>query len=150
MLGLVNRVVATDELYDDEQVRKIMERNYQMMKEFREQEFTRKLKREKNTRSKGYEDIMIKEGDLVYYQHQDRKAWMGPVKVFAVKGKDIFIFGNGNIRKIPRCSIQLCESEEEESKNEECEESKNKETQVKFKDENFGDGIVEEDLKENR
>ena len=26
----------------------------------------------------------------------------------------------------------------------------NKETPVKFKDENFGDGIVEEDLKENR
>lgn len=35
-------------------------------------------------------------------------------------------------------------------KNEECQESKNKETHVKFKDENFGDEIVEENLKENR
>ena len=93
---------------------------------------------------------MIKKGDLVYYQHQDRKAWMVMVKVLAVTGKDVFIFSNGNVRKVPRCNVQLCKSEEEESKNEECEESKNKETQVKFKDENFGDGIVEEDLKENR
>ena len=53
------------------------------------------------------------------------------------------------IRKVPRCNVQLCESEEEESKNEECEESKKKKTQVRFKDENFGDRIVEEDLKEN-
>ena len=97
-----------------------------MMKEFIEQEFTRKLKRAKNTRSKGYEDIMIKEGDLVYYQHQDKKAWMGLVKVFAVKGKDVFIFANGNVRKVSRCNVQLCKSEEEESKNDECEESKSK------------------------
>ena len=117
MPGLVNGDVAADSLYDDEQVRKIMERHYEMMKEFREQEFTRKLKRAKNTRSKGYEDILIKEGDLVYYQHQDRKAWMGPVKA---KGKDIFIFANGNVRKVPRCNVQLCKSEEEESKNEDC------------------------------
>ena len=89
-----------------------MERHYEIMKEFREQEFTRKLKRAKNTRSKGYEDILIKEGDLVYYQHQDRKAWMGLVKVFAVKGKDVSIYDNGNLRKIPRYNVQLCESEE--------------------------------------
>ena len=54
MPGLVNGDVATDSLYDDEQLRKIMERHYEMMKEFREQEFTRKLKRVKNTRSKIY------------------------------------------------------------------------------------------------
>ena len=125
-LGLVNGDVATDSLYDDEQVRKIMERHYEMMKEFREQEFTRKLKRAKNTRSKGYEDILIKEGDLVYYQHQDRKAWMGLVKVFAVKGKDVFIFANGNVRKVPRCNVQLCKSEEDEWKNEEFEDTKNR------------------------
>lgn len=63
-----------------------MERHYEIMKDFREHEFTRKLKKQKITRSKGYQDIMIKEGDLVYYQYQDRKACMGLVKVFAVKG----------------------------------------------------------------
>ena len=47
MPGLINGDVVTDLLYDNEQVRKIMERHYEMMKEFREQEFTRKLKRAK-------------------------------------------------------------------------------------------------------
>ena len=74
MPGLVNGDVATDSLYDDEQVRKISEGHYEMMKDFREQEFTRKLKRVKNTRSKGYEDILIKERNLVYYKHLYRKC----------------------------------------------------------------------------
>ena len=126
MLGSVNGDVATGLLYDDEKVKTIMEIYYAMMKKFREQQFTRKLKRAKNTRSKGYENILIKDGDLVYNQYQDKKVWMGPVKMFAVKGKDIFIFANGNVRKVPRCNEKLCESEEEESKNEVCQESKNK------------------------
>ena len=44
-----------------------MERHYEMLKEFREQEFTKKLKKAKHTRSKGYEDNKIKEEVLVYY-----------------------------------------------------------------------------------
>ena len=79
-----------------------MERHYRMMKEFRELEFSKKLKRVSETRSRGYEDIQVKEGDLVYYLHQDKKAWLGPVKVFAVKGRDIFIFANGSVRKVSR------------------------------------------------
>ena len=69
MLGVVNEDVATDSLYDDEQVRKIMERHYGMMKEFRGLEFCKKLKKASVTRSKGYEDIIVKDRDLVYYQN---------------------------------------------------------------------------------
>ena len=57
----------------------------------------------------------------------------------------MFIFANGNVRKVQRYNVQLCESEEEESKTEEYEESK-----VKFKDDDLGNGIVEQDLEENR
>ena len=78
-----------------------------MMKEFREQEFRRKLKKAKNTRSKGYEDILIKEGDFVYYQHQDRISWLGPIKVFAGNGNSNEY---GNVRKVPRCNVQLSKS----------------------------------------
>ena len=53
-----------------------MECHFELMKEFREMEFTRKLKKAKDTRAKGYEDVKIREGDLVYYQHQDKKAWL--------------------------------------------------------------------------
>ena len=41
--GLSTGDVATDSLYDDESVRKIMERHYEIMKEFRELEFSKKL-----------------------------------------------------------------------------------------------------------
>ena len=87
-----------------------------MMKEYRELEFSKKLIMAGRTRMKGYEDKEVNEGDLVYYQHQDGKAWLGPVKVFAKNGNDIFVFANGNVRKVPRCNIQLCEKEMENEK----------------------------------
>ena len=48
---------------------RIMERHYGMMKEFRELEFIKELKKASEARSKGYEDIIVKDGDLVYYQN---------------------------------------------------------------------------------
>ena len=101
--------MATDSICDDEMVRNIMERHYTMMKEFRETEFSKKLQKVNKTRIRGYEDININEGDLVFYQYEDKKAWLGPERVFAVKGRDVFIFMNGSIRKIPRCNMHLSE-----------------------------------------
>ena len=74
---------------------------------------------------------------IVYYQNQDKKAWLGPVKVFAVKGIDIFIFANSGIKKVPRCNIQLCEPEDDdndEEKEEESKEDKKKKNIVSFGD----------------
>ena len=34
--------------------------------------------------------------------------------MFAVKRRDIFIFANSGIKKVSRCKIQLCESEDED------------------------------------
>ena len=113
------------------------------MKEFREQEFTKKLKKAKHTRSKGYEDVKIKEGDLVYYQHQDKKSWLGPLKVFAVNGKDVLVFANSSLRKVPRCNVQLCEEEMIEGENNDKKDIKgeHKGVSVEFKDEDFGGNI---------
>ena len=61
--GLTMGDMATDSLYDDEMIRNIMEHHYIMMKEFRELEFSKKLRRASKTRMKGYEDIKISEGD---------------------------------------------------------------------------------------
>ena len=105
--GRTSGNLATESLYDDEAVKRIMERHHETIKEFRKAEFTKKLERAKETRSKGYEDVILKEGDLVFYQHQGRKAWLGPEKVLAVKKNSIFIFKNGSIRKIRRCNVQL-------------------------------------------
>ena len=38
--------------------------------------------------------------------------------MFAVNGGDIFIFANGNLRKVPRCNVQLSEKKEEIEKDE--------------------------------
>ena len=43
---------------------------------------------------KRYEDKNINEGDLVFYQYQDKKAWLGPEKVFVTIGGDVSIFAN--------------------------------------------------------
>ena len=37
----------------------MIERHYRMMKKFRELEFSKKLKKASETRSKGYEDIQV-------------------------------------------------------------------------------------------
>ena len=68
-----------------------------MMKKFREVELSRKLIKAKETGLKGYEDQIIKEGDWVLYQYQDKKAWLGPVRVFSIQGNSVFLFTNGRV-----------------------------------------------------
>ena len=97
--GLTIGNIAMDSVCDDEMVRNIMERHYLMMREFRELEFSKKLRRANKTRMKDYEVVKIYTGDLVSYQYEDKKAWLGPERVFAVNGGGVFIFANGNIRK---------------------------------------------------
>ena len=142
ILGLTMDDMATDLQYDDEMIRRIMEHHYTMMKEFRELEFSKKLRRASKTRMKGSEYIKIGEGDLVYYQHQDKKAWLGPAKVFASNGNDIFIFANGNIRKVPRCNVQLCDKEVENDKGK----REKIEARVQFEEQGFGDNIEDKDV----
>ena len=139
--------IAMDSVCDDEMVRNIMERHYLMMREFRELKFSKKLRRANKTRMKGYEDVKIDTGDLVFYQYEDKKAWLGPERVFAVKGGDVFIFANGNIRKIPRCNVQLSKKYEEIERDE----TKGNVTKVRFEEndlEGSGDEIEKQHLEE--
>ena len=83
----------------------------------------------------------------MYYQHPDKKAWLGPVKVFVARGNDVFIFANGSMSKIPRCNVRSCEAEESELKNEETNvEAEKEEGKVRFEEQRFGDNIREEDI----
>merc|ERR1711890_68292 len=107
--GITEGNEVMESSYDDARVREIMERHYQVMRDYRESEFSRKLNITANTRMKGYEDKPVKVDDMVFYQHKDGKAWRGPVKVFSVKGNSIFLFANGSMCEIPRCNVQLWE-----------------------------------------
>ena len=146
--GISTANEASESVYDDELVRKIMERHREVMKQFREQEFLRKLEIALKTRTRGYEDKILREEDLVYYQIEDKKAWLGPERVFAVKGNSVFLFANGNMKKIPRCNVKLCGRKEvefvdEEEKGEEPKEMKDSEVK-----DSFGDNIEEDDVED--
>ena len=56
LVGISSGNIATECLYDNDGVRRIMERHRMLMKEFREQEFTKKLEMASKTRFKGFKD----------------------------------------------------------------------------------------------
>merc|ERR1712105_546205 len=105
--GITSGNMATESLYDDESIRQIMERHQEMTKEFRQAEFTKKLRKAKDTRSKGYEDTILKDGDIVFHQNKGKKAWLGPEKIFTIQKNSVYIFSNGSIKKVPRCNVQF-------------------------------------------
>ena len=65
------------------------------------------------TRFKGFEDEVIEEEDLVFYQIENKMAWLGLTKIFAIKWNAVFIFANRSVRKIPRCNVKLCKMNED-------------------------------------
>ena len=104
--GVTTGNEATDSLYDSEAVQRIMERHQEFIQKFREQEYSNKLKRAATSRSNVMNNFFYNEGDEVFFQEKDRKSWIGPVKVFCQKGREIYLFSNGNIRKVPSCKVK--------------------------------------------
>ena len=71
-----------------------------MTKKFREAEYEDKLVRASSVQNHVFNDIRYNEGDSVFFQEKDKKSWLGPVKVIAHQGRDVFVMSNGNIRKV--------------------------------------------------
>merc|ERR1712030_114312 len=119
-------------------------------------EFTKKLERAKDTRSKGYEDRILKEGDIVFYQNKGLKAWHGPVKVFAIQNNSVFIITNGSMKKIPRSNIEFIRRDaiDEDGNPEKAKESPSIENTVRFDTEDeedsdeFGENLDSEAIEE--
>ena len=96
---------------------------------------------------------------MVFYQNQDKKAWLGPVPVFSVQKSSIFLFANGSMKKVPRCNVKLCNSEGEEEPKTGCSVEPDgkslpphcsKSPIVNFEEENFGEDITEKETEESR
>ena len=83
----------------------------------------------------------------MYYQVENKKAWLGPVRIFAVKGNSVFLFANGNMKKIPRCNVKLCGRKEVEFVEEEEKEEPKEINDSEVKD-SFGDNIEEDDVED--
>ena len=77
-----------------------MTRHIELMKEFQVAEYTEKLKDVVKKNGKSWQHLKYNQGDLVFVQLQDKKAWSGPVKMFAHDGGDIWVFHNGNLIKL--------------------------------------------------
>ena len=109
--GVTVGTEATDCLFDSEAVQKIMERHHTFIKKFREHEYSDKIKKAAQSRSSVMNNIFYKEGDEVFFQEKDKKSWLGPVKVFCQKGREVYLFANGNIKKVSSCKVKpfLCD-----------------------------------------
>ena len=103
--GITTGNIASDSSFDSESVKKIMMRHMAMMKEFQVAEYTDKLESVLKYNSKSWQNIRYKQGDELFIQLKDKKAWSGPVKVFAQDGADIWVFHNGNLVKLATCRV---------------------------------------------
>ena len=65
-LGISTGNVATESMYEDEAVRKTMEKHFEIANEFREIEFGSKIDKAINARMKGFENMVIQKDDKVF------------------------------------------------------------------------------------
>ena len=92
--GISTGNMATESKFEDEAVREAMENRFEIAKKFREIEFGSKIDKAMKARMKGYEDMVIQKGDMVFYQTNNEKAWLGPVEVTDVDKNYIFVKTN--------------------------------------------------------
>ena len=144
--GITTGNRATESIYEDEAVRKTMETHFEVTKEFREIEFGAKIDKVIETRMKGFEDMIVKKNDKVFYQTNNEKAWLGPAKVIDVDKNWVFIAGNGELKKVPKCNVKLnikSNSEEDNGNQTEKEEDNDSQTEKEME-------TKEEDKVENK
>merc|ERR1711962_1747485 len=78
--------------------------------------------------------------DKVWYQYKDGNAWHGPAEVIYQKGNAVFIYSNGDVKKVAACKVKpydLKERTEEEKEANNDEEKEESETEIEeIEDEN--------------
>ena len=45
-------------------------------------------------------------GDKVWYQNEDKSAWLGPVRVIVEKGNIVWVIAGGTVKKVAKHKIQ--------------------------------------------
>ena len=94
-------------MYEDEAVRKAMEKHFEISKEFRDIECGSNIDKAINARMKGFENMVIQKDNMVFYQTNNVKAWLEPTKVMDLDKNWVFIAGNGDTKKVPKCNVKL-------------------------------------------
>ena len=104
--GVTTGNLATDCAFTSENIQRIMEGHKQVTELFRKDEYSAKLKLAEKARTRQYQNIVYQTGDTVFYQDKDSKTWLGPVKVQNQDGPNVWIYVNGDLKKVASCKVQ--------------------------------------------
>ena len=105
--GLTMGNEGSESLTDAEAVNRIMETIHRVTKEFREAETKAKLKDCQGTRVRSYQHQgNYIAGDKVWYQYKDGNACLGPGEVIYQKGNAVFVYSNGDLKKVAACKVK--------------------------------------------
>ena len=105
--GLTTGNVATESVTEAEAVKNTIDRMRKLVEEFRTADMNKKLKECLNMKVFKYQHKKpYKQGDEVWYQYKDSKAWTGPAEVICHDGNMIWIKAGGNIKKVAEHRVQ--------------------------------------------
>ena len=122
--GLTTGNVASESMSDSEAVQRTMENLTRVISEFREADMRQKLKDCQGFRTQAYQHSEgFIEGDLVWFQHRNGNAWLGPAAVLCQRGQSVWLHTHGDIKKVAACRVkpfqlvdrELLQNESEES-----------------------------------
>ena len=106
--------IAMDSLFENEAIRRIVERHPRVTEEFRKAEYLNKIKQTEKPRLKQFNHHKYQTGEKVFFQNKSEKGWKGPAEVFTQKGNEVWLWSNGDLKRINVCRIQPFESVEDE------------------------------------
>ena len=99
--------IATESMTEAEAVKKVIERMNALITEFRKVEMRTKLKECVKERSYQYQKLNpYVSGERVWYQNEDKNAWLGPAEVITHKGNTVWIIAGGNVKKVAEHCVQ--------------------------------------------
>ena len=97
---------ATDSMSENEAVRRIVERHPKITEQFRKSKYLEKLKQAGCTRVRSFQHSRFSAGDKIFFQRKNNKGWDGPAEVFCQKGNEIWLWANGDLKRVNVCRVQ--------------------------------------------
>ena len=105
--GITSGNIATESVISEsEAVRRHIENQKEVNKEYRQIEYGEKLKIALNARNAAFNDYLYTPGEKVFYQHRGGKQWFGPASVEKMEGRSVWILANGDMKKVASCHLQ--------------------------------------------
>jgi hypothetical protein len=105
--GVTTGNIATESGFDSDNIKHIMDNHHKVTRAFREAEYTSKINKISEIPSKPFTRTTLEEGDFMFYQDLLKINWLGPVKVFTQCGENVWVWAQGDLKKVAKCKIML-------------------------------------------